>query len=256
MKTAVITGGASGIGKAAALRLAADGAAISLVDVNAERLSITAEEIRLAGGEVMVFHEDITNEQGMAQVMKKTAEESGGIDCVFANGGILGTVSPIEYFSKEDWMNTIENNVAGTFVTVKSAVPYMKEKGGSIVLTSSVSGSRQFAQEGFSAYSTSKAAIAAFSKMAALELAQYGIRVNTICPGSIDTNIFESMEASERTNEIQFPLDIPKNAIPLTKKPGQPEQVAGLFAFLVSDDAAHITGTEVYVDGAEALVKG
>ncbi|MCI2252865.1 SDR family oxidoreductase [Domibacillus sp. PGB-M46] len=255
-KTAVITGGASGIGKAAALRLAADGVLISLVDLNAERLSVAAEEIRLAGGKVLVFHEDITNEQGMARVMQKTAEEAGSIDCVFANGGILGTVSPIEHFTKENWAKTLENNVVGTFVTVKSAIPYMKERGGSIVLTSSVSGSHQFAQEGFSAYSTSKAAIAAFSKMAALELAQYRIRVNAICPGSIDTNIFESMDTSERIKDIHFPLDIPKNAIPLTKKPGQPEQVASLFAFLVSGDASHITGTEVYVDGAETLLKG
>lgn len=252
----MITGGASGTGKAAALRLAADRALLSLVDLNAERLSVAAEEIRLAGGEVLVFQEDITNEQGMARVMQKTAEAAGSIASVFANGGILGTVSPIEHFTKENWAKTIENNVVGAFVTVKSAIPYMKERGGSIVLTSSVSGSRQFAQEGFSAYSTSKAAIAAFSKMAALELAQYRIRVNVIFPGSIDTNIFESMDESERTKDIHFPLDIPKNAIPLTKKPGQPEQVASLFAFLVSEDASHITGTEVYVDGAETLLKG
>ncbi|WP_309088396.1 SDR family NAD(P)-dependent oxidoreductase [Domibacillus sp.] len=161
-KTAVTTGGASGIGKAAALRLAADGVLISLVDLNAERLSTEAEEIRLAGGEVLVFHEDITNEQGMACVMQKTAEEAGSIDCVFANGGILGTVSPIEHFTKENWAKTIENNVVGTFVAVKSDIPYMKERGESIVLTSSVSSSRQFAQEGFSAYSTSKTALCRF----------------------------------------------------------------------------------------------
>ncbi|WNS81440.1 SDR family oxidoreductase [Domibacillus sp. DTU_2020_1001157_1_SI_ALB_TIR_016] len=124
-----------------------------------------------------------------------------------------GLFPPIEHFTKENWAKTIGNNVVGTFVTVKSAIPYMKERGGSIVLTSSVSGSRQFAQEGFSAYSTFKAAIAAFSKMAALELAQYRIRVNAICPGSIDTNIFESMDESERTKDIHFPIDIPKNAI-------------------------------------------
>lgn len=92
--------------------------------------------------------------------------------------------------------------------------------------------------------------------MAALELAQHGIRVNTICLGAIDINIFESIKESEQTKEINFPLEIPKNAIPLTKKTGQPEQAANLFVFLVSDDASHITGTEVYVEGAEIVVKG
>jgi len=92
--------------------------------------------------------------------------------------------------------------------------------------------------------------------MAALELAQYKIRVNEVCPGMIDTDIFDSQKESDQLKEIKFPFEIPQNGIPLTHAAGQPEEVANLVHFLASDEASHITGTKVYIDGAETLIKG
>lgn len=255
-KVAVITGGGSGIGKASAIRLAQVGAKVSIIDMNVERATKTVEEIINNGGDAIYFLADVTNEEQISNAIKETNNKWGKIDILFANAGILGMISPIEYFSSKEWTQTIHNNLVGVFETVKQTIPYMKQYGGSITVTSSVSGSRQFAQEGFSAYSTSKAAIAAFAKMAALELSQYKIRVNTICPGMIDTNIFDSMKQSEHLEEISFPMEIPDKAIPLKMEPGTPEEVANLLLFLSSDEASHITGTEVYVDGAETLLKG
>lgn len=256
-KIAIITGAASGIGKAGAIRLAREGAKVSLIDRNAERLEETVSELNEMGTEALHYAIDIRDEDKLKEAIRNTADRWGGrIDTVFANAGILGTVSPIEHFPPGEFERTLKNNLLGTVETVKHAIPYMKEHGGTITVTSSVSGNRQFAQAGFSAYSTSKAAISAFAKMAALELSQYGIRVNAICPGMIDTNIFESQEQEEHTSEIRFPFNIPDYGIPLTRKPGKPEDVAGLLLYLASDEARHITGTEVYIDGAEALIKG
>ncbi|BCG59369.1 SDR family NAD(P)-dependent oxidoreductase [Paenibacillus sp. URB8-2] len=255
-KVAIVTGAASGIGKAAAIRLAAEGAKVSLIDKNEQTISQTEAEIKNAGGEAISFIADTSKAEEIGPAVKETVEQWGTIDTVFANAGALGMASPIEYFPSEEWAGTISNNVIGTFETVKQAIPYMKEKGGSITVTSSVSGSRQFAQPGFSAYSTSKAAVAVFAEMAALELAQYKIRVNAVCPGIIDTNIFDSQKKSEHLDEIKYPFDIPQDGVPLTHAPGKPEEVANLVLFLASEEASHITGTKVFVDGAETLIKG
>ena len=255
-KVAVITGGASGIGKASALRLAREGAKISILDTNQERGNAAINEIAELGGEGIFFQVNIADEEQVANAMKETSNRWGKITTLLANAGIVGTLSPIEHFSTKDWANTIHNNVVGTFETVKQAIPYMKSNGGTITVISSVSGNRRFAQKGFSAYSTSKAAIAAFAKMAAIELAPYKIRVNAICPGTIDTNIFESIRESNHPDEIEFPFGAPEEEIPLKSGGGKPEEVANLFLFLASDEASHLTGTEIYVDGAETLIKG
>lgn len=255
-KVAIVTGGGSGIGKASAVRLANEGAKVSIIDLNEDRAKETVEEIKQNGGQAAYFAADVSQEEQISRAIKDSNKKWGKTDVVFANAGILGMISPIEYFPSQEWAKTIQNNLIGVFETVKHAIPYMKEKGGSITVTSSVSGNRQFAQQGFSAYSTSKAAIATFAKMAALELAQHKIRVNAICPGITDTNIFDSMKQSDKLDEIQFPINIPDNAVPLKMEPGHPEEVANLLLFLSSDEASHITGTEVFVDGAETLVKG
>lgn len=130
----------------------------------------------------------------------------------------------------------------------------MKENGGSIIITSSINGSRKFHSFGMSAYSSSKAGQVAFAKMAALELARYRIRVNVICPGAIETNIDENTFQSPEVKEIQIPVKYPEGSQPLEHGPGKPEQVADLVLFLASEDSSHITGTEVYIDGAESLL--
>ena len=178
------------------------------------------------------------------------------MDIVFANAGINGVWASLEELEPEEWDKTININLTGTFLTVKYAVPYLKRQGGSVIITSSVNGTRIFSNTGATAYSCTKAAQVAFTKMVALELAQDRIRVNVICPGAIDTNIDENTERRD-LEEITEPVEFPEGKIPLTDgKPGTSQQVAQLVLFLASEASSHITGTEVWIDGGESLLKG
>lgn len=203
----------------------------------------------------MIIDADLKDPVRVKQGIDEIVQAFGRLDIVFANAGINGVITPIEDFSPEDWDNTLATNLKSTFLTVKYAIPYMKTKGGSIIITSSVNGNRKFSGTGMSAYSSSKAGQMAFGKMAALELSTYKIRVNIICPGAIKTNIGENThpEKSE-LKKVQIPVEYPEGSHPLEDKPGNPEQVASLVHFLASDESSHISGTEVYVDGAETLL--
>src|SRR5690606_1024112 len=134
--------------------------------------------------------------------------------------------------------------------------PLLKQRGGSVIITSSINGTRVFSNAGASAYSSSKAGQVAFAKMAALELAKHGIRVNVICPGWIETEIDENTE-KRNVEAAQEPAQYPEGAVPLTDGgPGSSEQVADLVLFLASDASSHITGTEVWIDGGQSLLQG
>ena len=163
----------------------------------------------------------------------------------------------MEELTPEEWNKTININLTGTFLTVKYAVPYLKKQpGSSVIITSSVNGTRVFSNTGATAYSCTKAAQVAFTKMVALELAEHRVRVNVICPGAIDTSIDENTER-RNLEEIKEPVEFPEGKVPLTDgKPGTSEQVAQLVLFLASDASSHITGTEMWIDGGESLLKG
>ncbi|KRE98559.1 3-ketoacyl-ACP reductase [Paenibacillus sp. Soil766] len=254
-KVALITGGGSGIGRAAAVLLAQQGMKVCLVDLKDDRLEQTKQEIEAAGGKVMTVDIDISDPKQVEQAFEHTAQTWGRINFVFANAGINGVLAPIEDMKSEDWDRTLSVNLKGTFLCIKHAIPHMKENGGSIVITSSINGSRTFSGFGMTAYSSSKAGQVAFAKMAALELAQYRIRVNAICPGSIKTHIGENTQPTPELEKIKIPIKYPEGSQPLEHAPGQPEQVANLVAFFASDASNHITGTELFIDGAESLLR-
>ncbi|MGM7722845.1 SDR family oxidoreductase [Metabacillus sp. Hm71] len=253
-KVAVVTGGSSGIGRAAAIHLAKQGAKICLMDIKEENAEKVKKEIEEFQGEAIIADVDLSDQKRVKAGIEEAIENWGGLDIVFANAGINGVLAPIEDLNPEDWDKTIHTNLKGTFLTVKYAIPKMKEKGGSIIITSSINGSRVFSTSGMSAYSTSKAGQIAFAKMAALELAQYKIRVNVICPGAIETNIGKNTKKTPEVNKIEIPVEYPKGSQPLEHGPGKPEQVAKLVSFLASDESSHITGTEIFIDGAESLL--
>lgn len=255
-KVAIITGAASGIGRATAIRLAMSGAKIGLIDLKEEKAKTVMEETKAIGGEAIILDTDISKPEEVKASIQEVVEKWGRLDFVFANAGINGRVAPIEDLTPDDWDQTLGTNLKGTFLTVKYVIPYMKVNGGSIVITSSINGNRTFTGFGMSAYSSSKAAQMAFGKMAALELAEYRIRVNIICPGAITTNIGENTFKDEKNLEkIKIPIEYPEGSQPLEHGAGTPEQVADLVHFLATEESSHITGTELFIDGAESLLR-
>jgi NAD(P)-dependent dehydrogenase (short-subunit alcohol dehydrogenase family) len=255
-KVALVTGGGSGIGEAAAVLFAKEGARVAILGRTREKLEETVRRIEEAGGEALAVEADVSKYPDMERAVAEVAEKWGKLDVLFANAGINGVWAPIDELAPEEWEKTIAINLTGTFFSIKAAVPHMKERGGSIVVTSSVNGTRMFSNGGASAYATTKAGQVALTQMLAVELAKHRIRVNVICPGAIETEIEESTEKRD-IEEAKEPVEYPEGEIPLTDgKPGSAEQVAKLVLFLASDESDHITGTPVWIDGGQSLLQG
>lgn len=254
-KVALVTGAGSGIGKAAAIRMAQEGARVAALGKSEAGLEEVVNTITANGGEAMRLLVDVTDQTEMQQAMSRVDAEWGQLDIVFANAGINGVWAPLDDLTVEEWEQTLKVNLTGTFITVRSALPLLSLNGGSIIITSSVNGTRIFSNSGASAYSTTKAGQLAFAKMIALELAPKGIRVNVICPGAIGTPI-NTKTIIRNTDQIRIPIEFPKGWHPLRGERGQPEDVASVVVFLASDAAQHVTGTEMWVDGGESLLRG
>ncbi len=255
-KVALVTGGGSGIGKGAALLLAAAGARVAVLGRSRAELDETVAQITAQGGSAMALVADITEPAELQAAYAEVAQTWGRLDIVFANAGINGVWAPIADLTLDEWNTTIDINLKGTFLTVKYSLPLLQERGGAIIITSSVNGTRMFSNVGASAYASSKAAQVAFAKMAALELAGQRIRVNVICPGAIESSIDDNTER-RNVDDVQPPVVFPAGAIPLTDgDPGTAADVGHLVVFLASDAARHITGTEIWVDGAQSLLQG
>ena len=252
---ALITGAGSGIGKATAVLLAQHGARVVALAHTADEVEQTVKEITQAGNEAIPAIADISKENEIKSAIQQAVGRWGHLDIVFANAGINGTWAPIDELALEEWNRTITTNLTGTFLTIKHTVPFLKRQGGSIIVTASVNGTRVFSNSGATAYSATKAAQVAMTKMLAVELAQNNIRVNVVCPGATETEISDNTQA-RNVEHIKFPVEFPKGSIPLGGKPATAEDVAELVMFLSSDAARNITGTEVWIDGASSLVKG
>jgi NAD(P)-dependent dehydrogenase (short-subunit alcohol dehydrogenase family) len=255
-KVALITGGGSGIGEAAAVLFAREGARVAVLGRTAEKLEETVKRIEEAGSEGLAVQGDVASYPDMERVVGEVVEKWGRLDVVFANAGINGVWAPIEELAPEEWEKTIAINLNGTFFTIKAAVPQLKKQGGSVIVTASVNGTRMFSNSGASAYASTKAAQVALTQMLAVELGKHRIRVNVICPGAIDTEIEEHTERRD-LDKAKEPAEFPEGDIPLTDgKPGKAEQVARLALFLASDESDHISGTPVWIDGAQSLLRG
>jgi len=253
-KVALVTGTGSGIGRATAVRLAQDGATVVALGHSQDGADDVAEEIRRAGGRVLPVAADVADAAAVRDVYARVERELGRLDAVVANAGVNGVWAPLDELEPEEWASTLATNLTGTFLTVRYAVPLLVRQGGAVVVVSSINGTRTFTTPGASAYSTSKAGQVAFARMAAVELGPRGVRVNAVCPGAIETEIDDNTE-QRGTEGLGRPVEYPDGQIPLTgERPGSSQQVAGVIAFLVSDAAAHVTGTEVFVDGGQSLV--
>ena len=191
-RVALVTGAGSGIGRAAAVLLAKHGAKVGC---SAARTTTEVSRGRdRAGGGALL---DRRLQPDMQQAIQQIDETWGRLDIVFANAGINGKWAPLDDLTPDDWDKTLDVNLKGTFLTVRYALPLLRRQGGSVIITSSVNGTRMFSNSGATAYACSKAAQVAFAKMTALELAKDRIRVNVICPGAIETEIEESTETEK-----------------------------------------------------------
>jgi NAD(P)-dependent dehydrogenase (short-subunit alcohol dehydrogenase family) len=255
-KVAFVTGAGSGIGRASAVLMAKAGARLAVLDLEETEAQQVVKQIERQGGEGLPLSADVSQPEPMRQAVRKIVEKWGRLDIVFANAGINGVWAPLDELEPHEWDRTMNTNLKGTFLTVKYALPLLKKQGGAVIITASVNGTRMFSNTGATAYACSKAAQVAFAKMIALELAKHRIRVNVICPGAIETNISENTEIRAVQTEKE-PVEYPEGDIPLTEgKPGAAEEVAALVLFLASEASGHISGTEVYIDGAQSLLQG
>jgi len=246
-RTAVVTGAASGIGKATALRLASEGASVVAADVDAAGGEDLA---RAAEGRIVFRRTDVCEEGELRELMDFAARRSGGIDILFNNAGAGGAREPIDEIDAAGWDRTMNLLLRSVALGIRHAVPHMVARGGgAIVNTASVAALSSGMAP--TAYSVAKAGVLHLSRLAAADLAKHRIRVNAICPGFIKTSIFAS--ALEVPDALRGRVDeliagFAEQAQPVARG-GRPEDIAGAVAYLCSDDAAFVTGTHLLVDG-------
>ncbi len=252
-KVALVTGAGSGIGKASAVAFAKAGAKVGVLSHTRAEIDDTAAEIRKGGGEAIAVTADVADESQVEAAVRQVVDKFGRLDVVYANAGVNGMQAPVDDLTPAEWRHTIDNNLTGTFLTIRYTVPHLKKAGGgSIVVTSSINGTRYFSNSGATAYAVSKAGQLAMVQMLAVELGPFDIRINAICPGAIETDISDN---SQKRHVDQVKIGIKKSReIPLHDKPGKAADVAELALFLASDASRHITGTPVWIDGAQSLL--
>lgn len=239
-KTALITGGTSGIGAGMAELFADEGAQVIIVGRNQERGERIAGQIQQKGRSAYFCFCDTTREEDVIYLKARVAEDHGNIDILINNAGVFLT-APMEEMQESDFQKTFDTNVKGYFLMVKHFLPLLKKDGGVIINNASVAGMPSFVDgRGAYMYSASKAAVIQFTKLCAKNYAP-DIRVNCVCPGVVDTPIFTNRDFS------RFEGKIPLGRL------AQPEEIAKVALFLVSDDAAYITGAVLPVDGGMSI---
>ncbi len=256
LKVALVTGAGSGIGRATALALAREGYRIGALGHNRDDLDSVVAAIAKTRGSAIALEADIAVEEDMRRSAEALAGTFGRLDVVVANAGINGVWAPIDDLKPCEWDRTIAINLRGTYLTIHTTVPHLKAAGGgSIVVVSSINGTRTFTTPGATAYTATKAAQVAIVQQLALELARHRIRINAVCPGEIDTNI-EANTSLRGKEETEIPVVWPEGQVPITSgEPGHSEDVAAAIVFLASDKARHITGSPLWIDGGQGLLR-
>jgi NAD(P)-dependent dehydrogenase (short-subunit alcohol dehydrogenase family) len=245
-KVAVITGAASGMGRATALRFAREGAAVVVADLNSQAGETTVAEIAATGGRAVFQHTDVGDDGAIKAMIDRAVKEYGRLDITYNNAGIGGATGLLEETTSADWDKSFAILTRAVFLGVKySVAPMRKAGGGSIISTSSVAGLRGVA--GLHAYSAAKAAVISLTESAAIELGRDRIRVNCICPGGVITPlVYRGMRGGEEAARRNM-----DHAQPIPRA-GKPEDIAAMAFFLASDDAEWITGAAMVVDGGMA----
>jgi NAD(P)-dependent dehydrogenase (short-subunit alcohol dehydrogenase family) len=243
-KRAIVTGAASGIGRASAILFASEGARVLAVDLAEEGLEGTRAEIEKHGGKCLIRRADVSDEDTVRELVVTCRRELGGLEVCYANAGISGGLVPFFEIEAGEWERVLRVNLIGPFLAIKYAAPAMRDVGGgSILCTASVAGLRSGA--GGSAYSASKAGVISLVQTAANQLAGTNVRVNAICPGLIETGMTRPMFelARERGSDKKIGQLNP------LKRSGQPVEIARMALFLASDESSYVNGQAIAVDG-------
>ncbi len=242
-KVAVITGAASGMGRATAILFAKEGAAVVLTDLNSQGGETAVAECAAAGGRAVFQRTDVTSEPDIKAAVDRAVREYGRLDIMYNNAGVAGAVGPIDKVTAQDFDKTIAILLRAAFLGMKYSIPAIRKSGGgSIISTASVAGLRGV---GFLApYSAAKAAVVNLTEAVAIEVGHDRIRVNCICPGGVNTPLIHrgrpgAEEAAEKNMARMQPIP----------RAGRPEDIARMALFLASDDSEWITGTAMVVDG-------
>lgn len=245
-KSAIITGGAVGIGRACALKFAEEGAAVTVTDVDAGKGALVVEEIRRHGGNAIFFQQDVADEAGWDQVMRTVTERYNRLDVLVNNAGVA-LAKDVEHTTLEEWRRLMSINLDGVFLGTKHAIRAMKaNRNGSIVNLSSIEG--LIGDPGLAAYNASKGGVRLLTKSAALYCAKagYNIRVNSVHPGYIWTPMVENyLKAQGDVAEGRKMLD----SLHPIGHVGEPDDIAYGVLYLASDESKFVTGTELVIDG-------
>lgn len=247
----LVTGGGSGIGRACAAQLAADGAAVTICGRTESKLEAAADRIRQGaghGGSVQIVVADVTDEEQTKRAVDKAAEPTGGLDSCVANAGGGGGMGPYHVLDTKEFIRVLHLNVLGTMLCMKHTIPYMVEAGGgSFVGMSSIAG--HVTHPYFGAYTVGKAGIEAMMRNAADEFGRSHVRFNAIRPGFIATEIMEGIPRDSETYK-SYIENTPLGDV------GQPEDVGHLARFLIGSESRWITGQVINVDGGHSLRRG
>jgi NAD(P)-dependent dehydrogenase (short-subunit alcohol dehydrogenase family) len=243
-KVAIVTGAASGIGRASAILFAREGARLVVVDRDADGLNATEDAIVEGGGAAEMYVGDVGCEADVKGYVARAIAAFGGLDIVYANAGILGEPTPILEQTVEQWLTMLTTNLIGPFLAIKHAAAHMAGVGrGSIVLTASTAGLR--AAAGNAPYSASKAGVISLAQTAANSLSGTGVRVNAICPGLIESGMTRELFESARERGTAGKIG---QLNPL-KRAGAPEEIAAMALFLASEESSYVNGQAIAVDG-------
>jgi len=233
---AIVTGGASGIGRAIATRYVEEGATVIIADIDVEGGRAVAEDL----GDVAHFVEtDVTERTGVSTLIRTTVSEFGGLDVLVNNAGGVRSDGKIHEIDEETWRANVDLNLLGPFLCTKHALPHLVDTDGRIVNMSSING---LIGLGHTAYSAAKGGLISMTKLIASQYGRHGIRANAICPGEITTEVHEYSSAPDPVRDEwldQFPL----------RRFGEPEEVADVALFLASDESSYVNGAKIVVDG-------